>query len=303
MIRSMTGFGAADGTIGSLRIEVEARSVNHRFFSPSVRLPGVFARWEPEVRDALRTHVARGHVTVAVRTERDATESGRVRLDGARVAEYAAVYRDLATAFGSALTVSFADVLRLPGVIATDDVADAVPTPRTEVADAEDRAALLAIVDAATRQLVAARTAEGDRIAAVLRERVALVAAAFDRIADRAPARLTEQRVRLRDAVRDLTAGSTLSDERIAQEIAILVDRVDVSEEIDRFRAHVAAFHAALDAADAEPVGKRLGFVLQEMLREANTTGSKANDSAILRDVLIVKEELERIREQVENVE
>ncbi len=303
MIRSMTGFGAADGTVGTLRVEVEARSVNHRFFSPSIRLPGAFSRWETEVRDTLRAHTARGHVTLAVRTERDVTELGRVRLDGVRLADYAAAYREVATSFGTAVSVSFTDVLRLPGVIATEDGPDAVPTTRPESADAEDRAALLAIVDAAARQLVQARAAEGERIATVLRERVAIVAAAFDRVAARAPERLDEQRARLRDAVRELTAGSTLSDERIAQEIAILVDRVDVSEEIDRFRVHVDAFHAALDADDAEPVGKRLGFLLQEMLRETNTTGSKANDSTILREVLLVKEELERIREQVENVE
>ncbi len=302
MIRSMTGFGAADGTVGPLRVEVEARSVNHRFFSPSLRLPAAFARWEADVRDVLRARVARGHVTLSLRTERDPTAVAGPRLDVARLAEYAAAYRDVATAFAVAPTVSFTDVLRLPGVLVDDD-ADAAPTPAPAADDAADRAALLAIVEAAAAQLTSVRAAEGERIATVLRERVAIVRDAFDRIAARAPERLTEQRARLHDSVRELTGGLLLSEERVAQEIAILVDRVDVSEEIDRFRAHVDAFHAALDAGDAEPVGKRLGFLLQEMLRETNTTGSKANDAAMLRDVLLVKEELERIREQVENVE
>ena len=301
MIRSMTGYGAADGPVGALRVEVEARSVNHRFFSPSVRLPGAFSRFEADVRDALRAHVARGHVTLAVRVERDAAALGRMRLDAARLADYAEAYREVAASFGAAPAVSFTELLRLPGVVLADDEEGAPSEVPTD--DAADRAALLAVVDAAAARLTAARAAEGERIAAVLRERVAIVVGAFDRIAERAPERLVEQRDRLQQAVRELTGGTTLSEERVAQEIALLVDRVDVSEEVDRFRAHVAAFRGALDAAHAEPVGKRLGFLLQEMLRETNTTGSKANDSAVLRDVLLVKEELERIREQVENVE
>lgn len=301
MIRSMTGFGAVDGSVGALRVEVEARSVNHRFFSPSLRLPAVFARWETDVRDMLRAHVARGHVTLSVRVERELAAAGRVRLDTGRLADYAAAYQAMVTSFGAPPVVSFTDVLRLPGVLLDDDAErDASSLIGSE--EVVDRAALLRVVEAAVVQLTAVRAAEGERIAAVLRERLALVATAFDRIAARAPERLAEQRVRLHDAVREIT-GLTLSEERVAQEIALLVDRVDVSEEVDRFRLHVAAFRAALDADDAEPVGKRLGFLLQEMLRETNTTGSKANDAAMLRDVLLVKEELERIREQVENVE
>ena len=111
------------------------------------------------------------------------------------------------------------------------------------------------------------------------------------------------QRDRLRASVRELTDGLAVDEGRLAQEIAILADRMDVSEELDRFRSHVVAFQAVLAESGGEPVGKRLGFLLQEMLREANTTGSKAADAAILHDVVCVKEELERIREQVENLE
>jgi uncharacterized protein (TIGR00255 family) len=127
--------------------------------------------------------------------------------------------------------------------------------------------------------------------------------AAMARISERAPSRLVEQRDRLRAAVRELSDVATVDEQRLAQEIAILADRLDVQEEIARFASHVVAFRAALDGQVAEPVGKRLGFLLQELLREANTTGSKANDATIVRDVLLIKEELERIREQVENVE
>jgi uncharacterized protein (TIGR00255 family) len=147
------------------------------------------------------------------------------------------------------------------------------------------------------------RCEEGARLAAYLRDRIASVEEAVGRIAARAPSRLVEQRDRLRQAVVELTQGVPVDEQRLAQEIAILADRVDVSEELDRFRAHIAAFGEALQGTSGEPVGKRLGFLLQEMLREANTTGSKANDTAMLREVVAIKEELERIREQVENLE
>ena len=145
--------------------------------------------------------------------------------------------------------------------------------------------------------------AEGERLAAYIFERLELIEDAVERIATRAPDRLVEQRDRLRQAVQELAGGVALDDQRLAQEIAILADRLDVSEEVSRFGSHLEAFRAALKSAPSEGVGKRLGFLLQELLREANTTGSKANDAAILQDVLGIKEELERIREQVENLE
>jgi uncharacterized protein (TIGR00255 family) len=147
------------------------------------------------------------------------------------------------------------------------------------------------------------RAAEGARLVTYLDERLEVIEGALSRIAERAPQRVVEQRDRLRNAVRELAEGVSVDETRLAQEIALLADRLDVQEELSRFRAHIAAFRAALKAAQPDGVGKRLGFLLQEMLREANTTGSKGNDAAIVADVLLMKEELERIREQVENLE
>ena len=158
-------------------------------------------------------------------------------------------------------------------------------------------------VDLAVEALLVMRVAEGARLVQYLDERLAMIEAALARIAVRAPARVTEQRDRLRAAVRELTGGLAVDETRLAQEIALLADRLDVQEELSRFNAHIDAFRAALNGEHADGVGKRLGFLLQEMLREANTTGSKGNDAAIVADVLLIKEELERIREQVENLE
>lgn len=291
MIRSMTGFGQADGPVGSLRVSVEVRTVNHRFFSPSIKLPGAFGRWETEVREAMRTRVARGHVTLTARTERSA--SAAVSIDETRFAEVAAQLRRLQMQHGLDGGVDLASVLRMPDVIAAPREEDETGTV----------AELLVIVGYALDGLAQSRAEEGARLAAVLRQRLDVLQASLGRIAARAPERIIAHRDRLRTNVRELTDGLAVDEQRLAQEIAILADRLDVSEELDRFQSHIAAFESTLADSGTEPVGKRLGFLLQEMLREANTTGSKGADAAILHEVVAVKEELERIREQVENLE
>ncbi len=287
----MTGYGQAEGTVGALRVVVDVRTVNHRFFSPSIKLPTAFARWETEVREAMKLKVARGHVTLTARSERLAETS--LAIDEARFAAVAAQLQELTARHGLAGGVDLASVLRMPDVLASPREDDATGTA----------AELVAIVDVALEALQRSRAEEGERLAAVLRQRLELIAGALDRIGARAPERVVAYRDRLRESVRELANGVAVDDARLAQEIAILADRMDVAEELDRFRSHLVAFRATLDDAGGEPVGKRLGFLLQEMLREANTTGSKAADAAILHDVVGVKEELERIREQVENLE
>ena len=290
----MTGFGAADGVVGGGRVSVEVRSVNHRFFSPSIKLPSVLVRWEGEVRDALKRGVTRGHVSLSARLERDEDTSLASPIDEARFAAYVTQLRNLQERYGLADALDVGTVLRMPEVFAG--------TSREEMPP-EAGAQLVAIVDRAVAALLTMRGDEGARLVSYLDERLSVIEGALDHIATRAPARVIEQRDRLRTAVRELTEGLSVDEHRLAQEIALLADRLDVQEELSRFRAHIAAFRAALKAAQPDGVGKRLGFLLQEMLREANTTGSKGNDAAIVADVLQIKEELERIREQVENLE
>lgn len=293
MIRSMTGFGAAEGPVGNARVSVELRSVNHRFFNPSLKLPAPLASWEGEVREALRQRIARGHVTLFARIDR--AESPSAGVDETRFAFYAEALQSLQQRHGLGGTVDVATVLRMPDVVQArreeESLGDAVATE------------LVLVVDAAAKALLTMREAEGARLAAVIAERIGLVEAAVVRLAARAPARLEAQRVRLQENVQRLAAGVAVDPQRLVQEIAVLADRLDVGEELDRFASHLAAFRALLAGTDPEPVGKRLGFLLQELLREANTTGSKANDAPMLQDVVAIKEELERIREQVENLE
>jgi uncharacterized protein (TIGR00255 family) len=290
MIRSMTGFGTAEGAVGAARVSVEIRSVNHRFFSPSIKLPSSLARWEGEVRDALRRSISRGHVTVTARIERP--QGADVVIDEGRFNSYVNRLRDLKERYSLEGPIDLATVLRMPDVISGE-----------AEEDQGSAAELVAIVDRAVAALSTSREAEGRRLAAFLSDRIAIVDGAVKRLSDRAPQRLVEQRDRLKTAIAELAAGVQLDEQRLAQEIAILADRLDVGEELDRFQSHLAAFREAIGGNGTDGVGKRLGFLLQELLREANTTGSKANDAGMVRDVVAIKEELERIREQVENLE
>ena len=291
MISSMTGFGAADGAIGEARVAVEIRTVNHRFFSPSLKLPSAFARWEGEIRELLRQRIARGHVTLTARVDRPATAAPVI--DETRVAQYAAALRELKKKLALGGEVDLATVLRLP---------DVITAPSDEV-DPVAGQTLAGIVTKALDNLMAMRRAEGAQLTAFLLDRVNAVEERLRRIEQRAPIRLNEQHERIKRTVGELIGGAGADPQRVAQEIAILADKLDVAEELDRFRSHLSAFRDTVQSGTSDPVGKRLGFILQEMVRETNTIGSKANDAPILEDVIGIKEDLERIREQVENLE
>jgi len=288
----MTGFGTATGPVGGGTLAVEVRSVNHRFFNPSLKLPSMLTRFEGEIREAVRRRVSRGHVTVTARFDSEAASVG-VRVDAAAFAAAVAELRALQSAHQLDGPLDLATVLRIPGLFGTP----------TEERTLDDVGPVLAVVDGAVAALLAMREAEGARLGEVLRERLGVAEALMARIAARAPARVVAHRDRLTANVAALLNGVSVDEQRLAQEIALAADRWDIGEEIDRFRSHGVAFRETLAATDSEPVGKRLGFLLQELLREANTTGSKSNDAEMQRDVVAVKEELERIREQVENLE
>ncbi len=286
----MTGFGAADGTVGPVHVAVELRSVNHRFFNATMRLPAEFSRWEGDVRESLRRGVSRGHVSLTARIDRGG--DGPPAIDEVRFGAYVELLRGLRDRYALEGDVDLATVLRMPDVLAS----------AAEGTDEEGRE-LVRLVGTAVEALRGAREEEGARLASYLLERLSIVEGALQRITSRAPERLVEQRDRLRESVRVLCDGVAVDEQRVAMEIAVLADRLDVHEELSRFASHIAAFRQTLQGTGSDPVGKRLGFLLQEMLREANTTGSKANDAAMLSDVVTIKEELERIREQVENLE
>jgi uncharacterized protein (TIGR00255 family) len=288
----MTGFGTAEGPVAGGRLRVEIRTVNHRHFSLAPKLPADLAALEPQLRDRLRREFDRGHVAVQLRwSEYPARAAAGVVVDLERARLVATRLRELQSALGLGGDVTVELIARQPDVLTTGGEGD------LEVAWAE----VEPVVAQAAADCRTMRAREGEAIAAELRHRTAALDELAERIAARAPERLVRERDRLRVAVAQLLDGRQVDEGRLAQEIAFQADRLDVTEELVRFRTHTAAVREALQSE--RPAGKQLGFLAQELGREVNTIGSKANDAEITRHVIAMKGELEKFREQLENLE
>ncbi len=291
MPNSMTGFGAAEGPVAGGRLRVEIRTVNHRYFNLAPKLPGDLSGLEGDLRERLRREFDRGHVAVQVRWTEYPDRAGGFAVDLDKARLVAARLRELQSALGLAGDVTLELVARQPDVVSTaSEAAGEVPWAEVEP-----------IVAQAAADCRAMRAREGEALAAELRHRLELLELSAGTIAHRAPERLVRERDRLRNAVAELLEGRQVDDARVAQEIAFQADRLDITEELVRFRAHLAAVREALDAD--RPAGKQLGFLAQELGREVNTMGSKANDAEIAQQVIAMKGELEKFREQLENLE
>jgi uncharacterized protein (TIGR00255 family) len=283
----MTGHGRGIGEAAGRRLTVEVRAVNHRFLEVKIR-PPVDPRVEEAIGQALRRRAERGSFAVAVRDEAAAGRGGlRVDVDAGRAAH--AALDELRRALGIVEPVALALVAGQPGVIAAAEGA----------APDEALHALAPALDAALDELVAMRRREGDALARDLGARLGRLAALAAEVRDLAAAAPAELRRRLDERIGRL--GVALDPERLAAEVALLADRADVTEELVRLEAHVAAARAHL--AEDAPVGRRLDFLVQELGREINTIGSKSQHIEISRRVVEAKAELEKIREQVQNVE
>jgi uncharacterized protein (TIGR00255 family) len=296
MIRSMTGYGDAEQDTPYGRLRAEVRTVNHRYFSANLRLASAFERFEPQIREWLRANFPRGHVNFSLRLEGVAIGEGGspLVLDVERARAYRTLLSELKEKLSLAGEIDVALMSRFSDLFRPGDSLELEPL---------DPSLVRAVTDAAARAAIVMRENEGQRLEADLRERLLAIDSALEVIAHRAPARLLAERDRLRKAVAELAGDISVDEERLAREVAYAAERWDISEEIVRLRSHIELFRQTLAASADEPVGKRLGFLTQEMHRETNTIGSKSNDAEIEHRVITVKEELERLREQIENVE
>ena len=288
---SMTGFGAAEGAVAGRRLRVEIRTVNHRYFNLSAKLPGDLTMFEGELRERLRRDFDRGHITIHARWTESAEDEPGFSVDLERASLVAARLRELQAVLGLGGEVTVDLVARQPDVL-TSGENDTGDIAWTEMEPVVGQAAL------ACRAM---RAREGEALTAELRHRLELLESSAGEIARRAPERLVRERTRLKGAVIELLDGRSVDEDRLAQELAFLADKLDITEELVRFQAHIAAAHGALDAD--KPVGKQLGFLAQELGREVNTMGAKAGDADIAQLVIAMKGELEKFREQLENLE
>ncbi len=292
----MTGFGAAEGKVLGGRLRVEIRTVNHRYFNPQLKLPGDLAGIEGDLRERLRDALGRGHVAVTARWIETPEAQSAVALDLDRARQVVGALKELKKKLRLKGDPDLSLVARQPEVIS--------------VSGTEERAVtwndVRPVFEQAEKQVLAMREREGAALARDLLARLDALETGAKAVAERAPARLVTERDRLQKSVAELAAGVRIDEQRLAVEIALLADRLDITEELVRFRTHVEACRVAL--TDGKPggaggVGKQLGFLAQELLRETNTIGSKANDAPIAQVVIAMKGELERFREQLENLE
>jgi uncharacterized protein (TIGR00255 family) len=291
MIRSMTGFGAGRGASGGEELDVEVRSVNHKFCEVKVRLPRELSALEVEVAKLVKERLARGGVDVGVR--RAAGAGGLApRVDVALAESYARAFAEIQARLGLPGHVALADVLAAEGVVRLDE--------RLLDLDAAREAARRGL-STALDALVAMRAREGEALARDLAARLDTVEALVARVASLAPQTVEHHRARLAERIAELTRGVPLDAGRLAQEVALFADRTDVAEEMTRLASHVAQVRSLLRSA--EPAGRKLDFLVQEMHREVNTIGSKSQSAEIAACVVDLKAEIERMREQVQNVE
>ena len=287
----MTGFGSAEGNVLGGRLSIEIRSVNHRYFNPQLKLPFELGGVEAPLRERLRQLLERGHVTVSARWIEAPQREAAVALDLARARQLVAAAKELKKRLKLKGEVDLAFVARQPDVLNAHQDGSA-PAQWTEVEPIAERA---------VQELIGMRAREGAALAAELGGRLGALEQAAGTIEQRAPERLTAELARLKKAVAELAAGVQIDEQRLAVEVALMADRVDITEELVRLRTHLAACRTALATDGA--VGKQLGFLAQELLREVNTVGSKANDAGIAQTVIAMKGELEKLREQLDNLE
>lgn len=289
----MTGFGAASGEIQGVSYAVEVRSVNNRYLKPAIRLPECIAGFESELESLLRNRLTRGSVTLTVRMKVP-QEQAASRVNMAAINSYLDQLRQLEVEGNSTLRIDLAGLLALPGVCE--------PPPLEELAQAAHDG-LVGLIEKALAGLIEMRTREGRTLALDLDNNCRAIEQQLAMVAEKAPGVVKDYHRRLADRVAELTnAGKIDMDaEALAREVAIFAERCDIAEEISRLRSHVEHFRKAM--AEPEPAGRKIDFIAQEMLREANTIASKAADAAIARAVVEMKTAIDRIKEQAANVE
>ena len=292
MLRSMTGFGKATCEFGNSMVSIELTSVNHRYLDPTIRLPHEWAALDAVLRDALKRGLSRGKINLVVNRKRQPGSSQTLRFAPEVAQGYVEAAKELRALLGTDEALSLNTVTQFNGVFYYEDDAEDLE---------EAKNSLLTGLDEALGHLNTMRAAEGESLRKDLTERIHCIRQSLATIEERLPELGALYEQRLRERIRELTDESAMPEERIALEVAIMAERGDVTEEVVRLKTH-------LDLADElfdhdEPVGRKLNFLTQEIQREINTLGSKVRDSDVTRQVLDMKSELEKIREQVQNVE
>ncbi len=292
MIKSMTGYGGAKGETEGFRITIELKSVNNRYLDTAVRLPRGFIFVEDAVKTAVGRHISRGKVDVFITVDSSAAEDTEIRINEPLLQNYLKVFDFLAETYGMPNDAGVMSVCRLPDVL----------TVEKKEADRQSlEQGLLAILEEALAEFDAMRLREGGKLRDDVLVRIVELGRLTGIVEAEAPRTLTDYRVRLEQKMQEVLGGAGVDESRILAEAAIYADRVAVDEETVRLRSHLSQLEGMINGDS--PAGRKIDFLIQELNREANTIGSKCQSSGIAYVVVDMKSEIEKIREQIQNVE
>lgn len=297
MIKSMTGFGRGEFSDEISKVTVEIRSVNHRYLDIYVKMPRRYSFAEETIKSAIKERIHRGKVEVSVSVDNIGKSDSDVRLDKELAARYYSVLSELRDSFdfGEDSRVSLSLLSKMPDVIVT--------TPAAEDEEAMARR-LLGATEKALDDFCSMREAEGEKLAADLSARADTIQEIRDQIEKRAPEIEKEYAAKFKARVEEILGGVyEVPEERIALEAAIFADKANITEELVRLGSHISQLRGFLQSDGTAAIGKKIDFLIQEMNREANTIGSKSNDREITSHMLELKAEIEKVREQVQNIE
>lgn len=288
----MTGFGHAVVSKDGRELSIELKSVNHRFLDLALRMPRSLAFLEDTARNTLGTMLVRGHVDIFANYRNTRNDSKKVEINMPMLSAYMTAARQAAEELGIENDLTLSRALRLTDIVSVTEADDDRPALTELMKDALTRAA---------NELIAMRMREGERLSSDMKTRLGVIADIREKISERAPLVVEEQRKKLNERIESLLSETEIDRARLATEIALFADKVSIDEELVRLSSHIAAAGELLENNGS--VGRKLDFIVQEMNREFNTIGSKANDKTIASLVIDGKAELEKMREQVQNFE
>ncbi len=291
MIKSMTGYGKANLTKKSKEYQVEIKSVNHRYLDLSVKMPKVLSYLEEEVKKEIATQVKRGKIDVFITFQNDSTEGKEIKINTELPKIYIDELKKLAEQEKILANIEVTEISKFPDVLSIQNKQE----------DETIKKELLETVALATEKLVQMRVVEGNKIAEDLLGRIKAIQNKVKEISSQSTGLIEEYVVKLEGRIKEILKNQELDEARLNQEVVIYADKCSIEEEVTRLNSHISQFEGLLNSEEA--VGKKLDFIIQEMNRETNTIGSKANKLEITNGVIEIKTELENIREQIQNVE
>lgn len=292
MIKSMTGYGSAKGSVGDLVISVELKSVNNRYLDASVRMPRSFLFAEDAVKSAIGRHISRGKVDMFVNVDSSAANNMSVKVNEPLLQGYLDAIRLIADKYGLENDLSAVSAGRFPDILYVEK----------EDLDADTISeGIVAIAEEALRDFDAMREREGEKLCADVLKKLETISALVSDVERESPKTVEAYQARLRDKMNEILSSAGIDESRILAEAAIFADRVAVDEETVRLRSHMSQLRTML--AGGSPIGRKIDFLIQEFNREANTIGSKCQNTGIAHIVVELKSEIEKIREQIQNIE